>query len=220
MYIKSSIWSGFAIKTSFEDQFQSSPKLVGICTVLKCIFVPNLEIVTSIGVELWHGQAQNGVNFDFGVQFDLEVQGRLSPQTIGILTKVIYTYGPHLVILAWTGYRADKHVIDAHTDGHTDRQAQATTIPEGQNWPRVNIDLRIRHEDSSASLLVRSVFLCQSIKSTQQIWIHACVCIYVYICICACLQVDFESKWDNIYIYIYILSHFDSKSTSYCKHTI
>ena len=25
------------------------------------------------------------------------------PKTIGILTKVFYTYGPNLVILAWTG---------------------------------------------------------------------------------------------------------------------
>ena len=60
--MKSSIWSGFEIK------------LVGIWTVLKCIFVPNLEIVTLIGGELWHGQAQNGVNFDFEVKFDLEGQ--------------------------------------------------------------------------------------------------------------------------------------------------
>ena len=30
-------------------------------------------------------------------------------------------------------YRADKLVIDGHTDTHT----QATTIPEDQNWTRV-----------------------------------------------------------------------------------
>ena len=34
-------------------------------------------------------------------------------------------------------YRADKLVIDARTNGHTHRQTQATTIPEGQYWPRV-----------------------------------------------------------------------------------
>ena len=99
MNIKSSIWSGFEIKNWIEDQFQSSPKLVGIWTV-SCIFVPNLEIVTSIGGELWHGQAQNGVNFDFGVQFDLEGHNQLSHKTIGILTKVFYISGPNLVILA------------------------------------------------------------------------------------------------------------------------
>ena len=103
MYIKSTIWSGFEIKHWIEDQFQSSPKLVGTWTVLRCIFVPNLVIVTSIGGELWHEKAQNGENFDFGVQFDLEGQGQSPCKTIGILTKVFYTYGPNLVILAWTG---------------------------------------------------------------------------------------------------------------------
>ena len=100
MYIESSIWSGFEIKNWIEDQFRSSPKLVGIWTVLRCIFVPNLKIVTSIGGELWHGQAQNGVNFDFEVKFDLEGEGQSPPKTIGILTKVFYIYGPNLVILA------------------------------------------------------------------------------------------------------------------------
>ena len=94
MYIKSSIWSGFEIKNWIEDQFQSSPKLVEIWTVLRCIFVPNLEIVTSIGGELWHAQAQNGVNFDF------EGHNQSSHKTIGRLTKVFYISSPNLVILA------------------------------------------------------------------------------------------------------------------------
>ena len=47
--------------------------------MLRCIFVPNLEIVTSIVDESWHGQAQNGVNFDFEVKFDLEGHGQSSP---------------------------------------------------------------------------------------------------------------------------------------------
>ena len=68
--------------------------------MLRCIFVPNLEIVTSIGGELWHGQAQKGVNFDFGVQFDLEGHNQLSHKTMVILTKVFYIFGPNLVILA------------------------------------------------------------------------------------------------------------------------
>ena len=63
VYIKISICSGFEIRNWIEDQFQSSPKLVGIWTVLRWIFVPNLEIVTSIGGELWHGQSQNGVKW-------------------------------------------------------------------------------------------------------------------------------------------------------------
>ena len=38
--------------------------------------------------------------FWFGVQFDLEGQVQSPPETKGILTKVFYTYGPNLVILA------------------------------------------------------------------------------------------------------------------------
>ena len=53
-----------------------------------------------MGDELSRRQAQNGVNFDFEVKFDLEGQGQSPPKTIRILTKVFYTYGPNLVILA------------------------------------------------------------------------------------------------------------------------
>ena len=70
--MKSSICSGFEIKNWIEEQFQTSPKLVGIWTVLRCIFVPNLEVVTSISGELWHGQAQNGVNFDLKLHLTLK----------------------------------------------------------------------------------------------------------------------------------------------------
>ena len=56
-----------------------------------------------MGDELSRGQAQNGINFDFEIKFDQEGQGQSTPKTIGILTKVFYTYGPNLVILACTG---------------------------------------------------------------------------------------------------------------------
>ena len=140
MYIKSSIWSGFEIKNRIEDQFQSSPKLVGISTVLNCIFVPNLKLVTPIGGELWHEQGQNWVNFDFGVQFDVEGHNQSSHKTIGILTKVLYISGSNLVILAWTGGDLSHGQAGGWcTHGRTHRQTQAATIPEGQNWPRVKI---------------------------------------------------------------------------------
>ena len=69
-----------------------------------------------MGDELWCGQAQNGVNFDFDLKFDLEGQGWLPPKTIGTLTKVFCIFGPNLVILAWTG--------DGRTDGRMDGQGQ------------------------------------------------------------------------------------------------
>ena len=42
-------------------------------------------------------------------------------------------------------YRTDKLVIDGHTDTHTHIHTQATTIPEGQNWPRVKMKSHICH---------------------------------------------------------------------------
>ena len=139
--IKSSIWSRFEIKKWIEDQFQSSPNLVGISTMLRCIFVPNVEIITSIGGELWHAQAQNGVNFDFGVQFDLEGHDQLSHKTIGILSKVFYTFCPNLVILAWTGDELSRGQASAYrtnrrTDGLTDWRTHRPTDAGNDNTRR------------------------------------------------------------------------------------
>ena len=85
---------------------------------------------------------KTGVNYDFEVKFDLEGQGQSPPKTTRIFTKVFYTYGPNLVIQAWKGDelscgQASAYRTHRRTDGHTDIQTQATTIPEGQNWPRV-----------------------------------------------------------------------------------
>ena len=97
----------------------------GVLTVLKCICGRNLEILSWTGDELTHGQAQNGVNFDFEVKFDLEGHGQSPPKTTGILTKVFYIYGPNLVILAWTGVELSRgQASDYRMDGHTDRRRQ------------------------------------------------------------------------------------------------
>ena len=129
---------GFEIKNEIEGQYQSRPKLTGILTVLRCICGPNLEILSWIDGEWWHGQAQNMVIFYFSVKFDLEVQGQLPHKTIGILSKVFCSSGPNLVILAWTGDKLSRgQASDYRTHRRTHRQTQATTIPEGQNWPRV-----------------------------------------------------------------------------------
>ena len=129
---------GFEIKNEIEGQGQSSPKFSGILRVLRCIIGPNLEILSWIGGEWWHGQGQNMAVFYFEVKFDLEVQGQLTPKTIGILTKVFCSSGPNLVILAGTGDKLSRgQASDYRTHRRTHRQTQATTIPEGQNWPRV-----------------------------------------------------------------------------------
>ena len=139
----------FEIKLNLTYQAQSTPKITGILTKVFCTFGPNFVILAWTGDELSRGQAQNVVNFDFEVKFDLEGQGQSPQKTIEILTKVFYIYGPNLEILAWTGaelsrgqasaYRTHGRT-DGRTDGHTDRQTQATTISEGQNWPRVKIE--------------------------------------------------------------------------------
>ena len=90
-----------------------------------------------MGNELWCGQAQNGVNSDFKVKFDLKGQSQLLPKTIETLIKVFYTYGPDLVILAWTVDELWHGQTWWRTDWRTDGQTQATTISGGQNWPRV-----------------------------------------------------------------------------------
>ena len=130
-----------ANKQDFENKLnltchaQSTPKTTGILTKVFSTSSPNLVALAWTSDELSREQAQNGVNFDFEVKFDLEGQGQSPPKTIGILTKVFYTYGPNLVILAWTGDELSRGQTWWRTDGGT----QATTIPESQYWPRVII---------------------------------------------------------------------------------
>ena len=152
---------GFEIKNEIEGQGQSSPKFPGILRVLRCIIGPNLEILSWIGAEWWHGQAQNMAIFYFEVKFDLEVQGQLPPKTIGILTKVFCSSSPNLVILAWTGDKLSHgQASDYRTHRRTHRQTQATTIPEGQNWPRVKTQVSLAAEPGPwacrQGLIVRS----------------------------------------------------------------
>ena len=88
----------------------------------------------------------NEVKFDFQVKFDLVVQGRSLPKIIGIFTKVFCTYVSNLVILAWTADelscgQASDWYTQTHTHTLTDTQRGAMTIPGGQNWPRVKMEI-------------------------------------------------------------------------------
>ena len=121
--------TGFKIENEIEDQDQSIPKLIGILTQVFCTVGPNLVILAWTGDELSCRQAQNGATFDFELKFDLEGQGQSPPKTIGILTKVFYTYGANFVILAWTGDefsrgQASDYRTHWRMDGHTDRRRQ------------------------------------------------------------------------------------------------
>ena len=127
----------FENKLNLTGHAQSTPKTTGILNKVFSNSGPNLVALAWTGEELSRAEAQNGVNFDFEVKFDLKGQGQLPPKTIGILTKVFYTYAPNLVILAWTGDELSRGQTWWRTDGLTDGRTQATTIPEGQYWPRV-----------------------------------------------------------------------------------
>ena len=99
-----------------------------------------------MGDDVWCGQAQNGVSFDFKVEFHLEGLGRLPPKTIGTLTKVFYILGPNFLILIErvSNYCEDKQVLDTHTwtHEHTDRCSNDNTrkpkLTSGKKTVKVN----------------------------------------------------------------------------------
>ena len=91
-------------------------------------------------------------------------------KTMGILTKVRYTYGPNVVFLAWRvmNYRADR-LSDGRTDWWMDGRMQATTIPKGQYWPWV--------KNWHARLQQRLVLICDQLQfyeSSSTRLKHAC----------------------------------------------
>ena len=75
-----------------------------------------------MGDELLCWQAQKGVNFDLDLKFGLEGHSRLSPKTIGTLTKVFCIIGPNWVILAWTNDEFSPGQTWWRTDGRRQRQ--------------------------------------------------------------------------------------------------
>ena len=150
----------FENKLNLTGHAQWTPKATGILNKVFNTSGPNLVALAWTGDELWRGQAQNGVNFDFEVKFDLEGHCQSPPKTKGILTKVFYTYAPNLVILAWTGDELSRGE-NLVTDGLTDGQTQASTIPEGQYWPRVislttNYHYHIRSVRKTLTIITRS----------------------------------------------------------------
>ena len=91
-----------------------------------------------MGDELWSGQAQNGVNSEFEVKFDLEDQGRLPPKTIGTLTKVFCIFGLNLAILAWMGPKLCRgQASDCHTDWHTHTDTHTDAGDDNTRRPKL-----------------------------------------------------------------------------------
>ena len=119
----------FENKLNLTGHAQPIPKTTGILNKVFITSGSNLVALAWTGDELSRGQAQNGVNFHFEVKFDLEGQGQSPPKTIGILTKVFYTNGPNLVILAWTGDEVSRGQTWWRTDGRTDAGNDNTRRP-------------------------------------------------------------------------------------------
>ena len=96
---------------------------------------PNLKILISNDGDLWHGQAQNGVNFYFQVQFDLEDDRQSAHKTTGISNNVFYISDRNLVILAWTvDELSHGRAHDWRTHTHTRRQRQYPKAKTGLGW--------------------------------------------------------------------------------------
>ena len=126
----------FESELNLTCQTQWTPKTIEILTKVFCTSGPNLMVLARTGDELSHGQAQNGVNFDFEVKFNLEGQGQSPPKTIGILTKAFRISGQNLVILGWTG---DELSRGQTRDWHTDRQTDTHTDAGNDNARRPTV---------------------------------------------------------------------------------
>ena len=73
----------FENKLNLTGHAQLTPKTTGILNKVFSISGPYLVALTWTGDELSRGQAQNGVNFDFEVKFDLGGQGQSPPKRQG-----------------------------------------------------------------------------------------------------------------------------------------
>ena len=134
-------------ENEIEGQGQSNPKSIGIFNKAKIHFWSQFGNITWIGDELSHEQAQNEVNFDFQVKFDLKGQGQSTPKTTEILTKVFWTSGPNLMILAWNKWQVIvwKSLWFTHrqTDGFTDAGNNNTQRPKPGHGLKTHILIHV-----------------------------------------------------------------------------
>ena len=73
-------------------------KQQGYKNISRFISGPNLVFLAWTG-KLLYRQAQNVINLDLQVKFDLDDQDQSTPKTIGVLTVPRCISGPNLVIL-------------------------------------------------------------------------------------------------------------------------
>ena len=163
----------FKIKNEIQGQGQSAPKSTWILTVVRYIFGSNLKILTWIGGEFLHGQAQNGVNFYYKLNLALKVKVN-QPKTIGILTKVFCIFCPNLVVLVQGWHR--------HTLTHTDAGNNNTRRPKlasDKKWVTIILFL-FQDEQEQPKMIppwqshLMGCWLCQNIYILLHLY---CLCI-------------------------------------------
>ena len=128
----------FGNKFNLTCHAQSPPKTTGILTKVISTSGPNLVALAWTGDELLRGQAQNGVNFDFEVKFDLEGQGQSPPKNNRDLYRGLlhlqYKFGDPSWYGSWVIARTSSWLTHGRTDTHTDRRRQ-------RQYPKANTGL-------------------------------------------------------------------------------
>ena len=132
---------------------------------IRCIFGQNLELLTSISGDLSRGQTHRlKMGLILTLKWNLTLKVTVShPQNNRDRNYLWSKFGDSSLNGWWVIARTNL-VTDGRTDWRTDGQTQATTIPGGQNWPRVK-----RHQSPITGLLVEKVIGDQLIPDTKVI---------------------------------------------------
>ena len=92
-------------------------------------------IVDWTGEQLLYGQAQNGINLDLQVKFDIEDHGQSTPKTIGFLTVLRCISGPNLVILTEASEKLS--CGQAQNEVKFDFQVKFDLVGQGWSPPKI-----------------------------------------------------------------------------------
>ena len=134
----------FEIKNETEDQAQSIPISIGTLTVLRCLFGPNLEILTTIAGDVCWDKLTSST---WGKFFTLESNLIMKVKVNHSKNNNDLNQGPlHLwskcgdpSLNGWWVIARAILVTDVLTDGRADRRRQR----QYQNWPRSKINHHI-----------------------------------------------------------------------------
>ena len=128
----------FENKLDLTSQTQSTLKTTGILTKVFSTSGPNLVALAWTGDDVITQTSSKCGKFWLWSSIWPWRSRSITPKNNRDLNQGLYTNGSNLVILAWTGDELSRRqASDYRTHGRTDTQTQATTIPEGENWPRV-----------------------------------------------------------------------------------